>query len=731
MEFAAAALSGWTLDERYIETLIARSADADIVSFDIFDTALTRSLDSPADAFAEIERRLRDSLGDEAEVFAELREQAERAARLHQHARSEAEEVDLEQILDALLELRPHLAPHRAALRRMELAVEQDLLLAVPDILEATRRLAALGRPYILVSDMYLPGDFLGEQLRRVGYSGWQALHVSSETGATKATGRQWPIIRATLSSAASSAEQVRILHVGDDAHADGSQAQASGIDTLLYTRARSERRLASRLTPALLPFSAAQRTAVLQARRVPAGGADVPDGAIEPTQRAVAWREPTQRAVAWRDLGRVFGGILVGGFVRWLGERVQAHGITSLQFCARDGWLIREAWRRSGLGQWLGVEDHYLCVSRRTVNLARGYLEASGQQAGQAGGRPSRTPRLPDWLLAFLSSTSGTVSIGTALKRLPLDPDSDCGRAMVAAFGSLEARLTWPDGTRLFQNILQRHAGSVLEVLRQSHDGLTGYLMQESFDRPGRTGLVDMGWHGTMQRSLQRLALRPADSLCGFYYGLWQAALGNRHGAGLMESAFASEFIPPGEQPGMLDAVEILEELHSAPHGTVSGYRQNGGRWEPVFADHPDEQRQHAEATRHFQDGTLQTVEALFQGGGSTDSLPLRLEMLTPDVVRAAIDAVCLSPSAGERALLGSIGHCATFDHTEFDPLVPLDCPGETDALVALHRRCGWRTGTMLSWCDAATGDRRTELHTLARSLLAHHGERNLRQFA
>ncbi|WP_419730376.1 hypothetical protein [Lichenicola sp.] len=724
MEFAAAALSGWTLDERFIDTLVARSAGVDIVSFDIFDTAVTRSLDSPADAFAEMERRLAASLGaglgaslgaglgNDAEGYAELREQAECRARLHHQARSGAEEVDLEQILDALLELRPGLAPDRDALRRLELAVEQDLLLAVPDILEATRRLVALGRPYILVSDMYLPGAFLAGQLRRLGYAGWQALHVSSETGATKATGRQWPIIRAALGSGSTPGAEVRILHVGDDAHSDGSEAQANGIETLLYTRARSERRLASRLTPDVLPFARSQRAAMLHARRTP-------DAASE------AGGKPA----AWHDLGRVFGGIVVGGFIRWLAERVQAHGVTALQFAARDGWLIREAWRRSGLGEQLGVEDHYLCISRRTVNLARGFLDTASQLDDQ----PGRAPRLPDWLLEFLSTTSGTVSVGTALKRLPLDPGSDVGRALAAAFGSLDATLTWPDGCRLFQTILQRHAGSVLEVLRQSHAGLTGYLVQEGFDRPGRIGFVDMGWHGTMQRSLQRLALRPADSLCGFYYGLWQAAIGNRHGAGLMESAFASEFIPPGEQPGMLDAVGILEELHSAPQGTVSGYRQHDGRWEPVFADHPDEQRQHAEATRHFQDGTLETIEAMFQPASTRaapGTLPLRPEMLTPDAVRAAIDAVCLSPSAGERALLGAIGHCGTFDHIDFDPLVPPDCPADTDDLVALHRRCEWRTGTMLAWCDAAGGARRAELHSLARSLLAHHGGRNLRQY-
>ncbi len=699
-------LSDWRPDRAFADAFAQRSAAADIVSFDVFDTALTRLVDSPADAFAELEQRLARELGDAAAGLALAREEAERDARSLRAAAADASgdadagEVGLDEILDRLVEAKPALHRHRALLRATELAVEADLLVGVPDILAATRLLAARGQRYVFVSDMYLPSAFLAEQLGRAGYAGWHALFVSGETGATKASGRQWAVVRAELAFLAGSGGSLRLLHVGDDDHADDRAAAMHGIATLPYPRARSARRLGTRLDPEILPFSRWQRAVTLAARRDP----DAIDSRPEP-------HDETAR---WRDLGRSLGGLVAAGFVGWLAQRARRHRVDALTFGARDGWLVRAAWQASGLGGRLGVPDQYLCVSRRTLNLARAFLEGSDR-------------RLPDWLPPFLSGTDGTVPVRTALARLPLGPDSETGRACERAFGSLDAILVWPDGSRLFEAVLRRHAGEIHGALAGCHAALAGYLLQEGFDRPGRLGFVDLGWHGNMQRSLQRLALRPPDSLCGFYYGLWPAALGNRHAAGLMEAAFTSDFMATAEQPGLLDAVGLLEELHTAPHGTVSGYRRTPERWEPVFADQPQERRQYEAMIRPFQDGALETVAALFRDGVVG---PLDLAALTPDAVIAAIDAVCLSPTPSERRLLGRLGHCASVDHLAFEPLAPPDCPHDAEVLVARHRTCGWRTGTMLGWQEAVSGARRAELGALARGLLAHHGPRNLRQF-
>lgn len=699
-QFQNSALADWAPDHDFIARAMRGAEVADLVSLDVFDTALTRLVDSPADLFAVVERELEHSIGAAARGLAQAREDAERRARLWARDRDGADEIGFEAILDALCVLLPSVAPHRALLRDAELEVEARLLVPVPDILALTRRLLQAGRPFVFVSDMYLPSSFIAERLRAGGYAGWDALHVSAETGATKASGRQWAAVRARHP------DRPRILHIGDDPRADGEIPRRHGIDTLLFDRARSPRRVGAVLRPALLPFSLAQRDAVLRSRAVPVAVPDAVPGVIA---------DP-DGAAFWFGLGRVLGGIVLTGFVRWLEQQLRRHRIERVCFCARDGWLIRQAWHAAGAPGRTGIPDDYLLVSRRPLNLARGYLASTPE-------------RLDQGLLGFLSGSDGTTTVAAALARAGLSDDPRLAGEMQDRFGSLHTRLVWPDGTGRFEQVLARHAATVHAALRPEHASLTGYLRQQRFGA-GRTALVDLGWHGNLQRALRTVV--EADEgpirLHGFYYGLWPAALGNRHGAGPMDAAFASDFQPVEDDAALHGAVGILEELHGAPHGTVLSYREAAGAWAPVFADNPAERAQHERTARPFGQGALDTVSALFATGQAGT---LRLHDITPDAVRAALEAVCSSPDPAERAALGSLGHCATFDHATAEPLVPPGpAPEDAELRRVALRDCGWPVGTAHRWLAQAAPDRREALAAWLQGRLSALGPRALRQF-
>lgn len=649
----------------------------------MFDTALTRLLDSPADLFAEMERRLLIEAGPAATGLALARECAERDARIAAHTLRGAEEIGYQAILDRLP------APwsgFRHAIRRIEFACEAETLVAVPDILAFTRALSKRGIRFCFVSDMYLPASVIAERLASGGYSGWAGLFVSSETGAGKHSGRQWAVLADAFPGA-------RILHVGDDQHADIELPRTLGIDTIGYTRARSARRTALPFSPAALPFSRAQRAAVLRSRADP--------DAVRP------------ETAFWSDLGRVWGGIVLSGFVRWLEAEVARHRIERLCFCARDGWLIRQCWRASGAAARTGLDGDYLEVARRPLNLACGWAASSADALDQN-------------LLGFLASSDGGVTVRNALRRAGLEGDAAILAGMAAAFGGLDTRLVWPDGTGLFERLLLQHSAAVQAALAPEHAATIGFLRQQGLFDDARIGLVDLGWHANLQRSLRMLAdsERAPVRLHGFYYGLWPPAKGNRLAAGPADSAFASDFEPAEENPGLTDAVEMLEELHTAPHGTVLGYRQDGqGTWRALLADDAAERAQFERAARPFQSACVETVTELF-GTGRCGSL--RLHEITPEVVRATLAAVSLSPQGEELARLGGLGHHATFDHARFETLVPDGLPVGAEGRDAVLRRCGWRMGTALRWMERA-GDTVPEVRDWVRHVMKHYGERVL----
>lgn len=687
MTFFRGMLQSWQHDVTFIDSALKQAKAVDIVSFDIFDTVLTRLVDSPVDVFAEVERRLVGTFGDAAKGFALARENAERAARVH-HGGLGFEDITYHEIYERFALLWRGNPQVVAEGRIQELAVEAEALIAVPDTLRLIEELRQRRIPFMFVSDMYLPEEFIAERLVENGFAGWAELLVSGHAKVTKSSGAVWPVVGAPTR---------KILHIGDDHWADYTKPKDYGVRTILYPRARSERRVGARLTPALMPFSRAQRSTELAAR-------------VDATHVAGT-------AAAARQLGEVLGVLVVGAYVRWLDERLRRHAIDRVYFCARDGWLIQRAWHAAGLGYANPAKDSYLYIARRPLNLACGYLDS--------------TPRkLSNYLTEFLASSDGTLSVGGALRRAGLDTMTTLQADVSREIGPPETPLSWESGRMAtFRAILQRYPGEIRAALEPAYRGVAGYLEQEGLFRDGRSAMVDMGWNGTMQRSMRQIgrATKGEFEMAGFYYGLWPAASANRFAAGYMEAAFANEFQSMEEQPGVHGSVELLEELHSAPHGTVTSYRRDGDAWLPQLADSPAEQEQYRAITRHFQDGVVEGVSAIF-GGGSFRGLTL--DDLTIENAKAALDAVILSPSEVELDVLAQIGHCATFDHASFDSLFPTIMPAQPDKRMAAFWRTGWRVGTLRRWRATAGETERGVVNEIARTHLAHLGERVLRQF-
>ena len=104
------------------------------------------------------------------------------------------------------------------------------------------------------------------------------------------------------------------------------------------------------------------------------------------------------------------------------------------------------------------------------------------------------------------------------------------------------------------------------------------GYLRQEGLLDGTPWAMVDIGWHGNLQRSLARLlaTVGSAQPLTGFYFGLVP-------GASVPARDVASGYWNqlPARGHGALRLNHALwETFLSADHGSVLGYRAEGGRF-------------------------------------------------------------------------------------------------------------------------------------------------------
>jgi predicted HAD superfamily hydrolase len=612
-------------DLEWSKTFKSMAASADVVTFDVFDTALTRVTDAPEDVFALVEYRMSGKLNG-CKGFAEKREQAELDAR-KMLAGTGAQDVTFDEIYDAFCVLAGECREIIKEIRAAEIAAEVQALVPVMDILSAVEHVQALGKPVWFVSDMYHSTSTIDQFLKINGFKAPYSLLVSSETRLTKASGDQWTVLKSKIPSSC------RVLHIGDNSHSDEFSPKAHGIQTLLYTRMRTNRRSGGPLTSHVLPFSISLRN------------------------ETVKHHTPTSRDLMAR-LGRSWGAVVVGGFVEWLEKRASALGLKRLYFLSRDGYLPMAVWNALNLSEKTGIETSYLYVSRRVLQLADAAVPSA------YGGLTQR---------AVNNLAHGGLTAEAMLRRAGLQNCASLARSLQAELGSMEKVISWKSDLKRVREIVSSHGYEVIPQLTELHKRVLGYLRQESIGKEP-SAIVDIGWHGTLQAAICEL-LRTTDEnpkLSGFYYGLWPRAKANRPATGWMEAAYGNDFIPLEDQLGLQNAIAILENLHSAGSGTTWDYEMVDGKFRPVLKDSHIENNQHKDLISPFQEAVL---ESLASNG--------REDLVSNSYIQeglAAIQRLSLSPTDEELELLGGIAHSTFFDHETFEPLVPIKTWSNSD---------------------------------------------------
>jgi predicted HAD superfamily hydrolase len=509
-----------------------------ISSFDVFDTVLTRSFAAPKDLFDELGATLADQgfIACSSTQFQISRLEAEQKAR----RLVAIKEITLNDIYSKLKKFFSWSDQQAILAMHLEIELEKKSLRAVPSMSALIHKARIDSRCIWFLSDMYLPSSVISAVLKREGVlQEKDRLLVSAESGVSKHDGSMYAHLIQELGNTEYDWE-----HIGDNRHADYTMPKQFGIKSKLFNGATlSHREDGIRQISEGKPvfrslFAGAMRTARLQATH----------------------ENPEAPLHLINSSGNI-AGPLVFAFVWWILRSSQDLKIERLYFVSRDGQiLIRVAEVLQKIWKF-PTEIRYLYGSRQAWHLP--------------GITSLENEHLKNWL--FVGPDKLTIS--KIFKRLGFSSSEI--QEIKADFFDPNIDSNQINQERLLQTLRKEALSKkILQKASEQRNLLETYLEQEKIFDGCKYAIVDVGWHGNMQRSLIQSirAMGQSSELLGFYLGLFGSKV-----SGQTQKMYPFYNTISG-RPFPSEAASMLELFLTGDHGSVVCYEENDGKVDPVL---------------------------------------------------------------------------------------------------------------------------------------------------
>lgn len=295
------------------QRLLDMASNADVVSFDLFDTLIARKVYTYTDVFELVDLRLREK-GICIPDFAKLRLHAEKEL-------SKDNAPGLEDIYKFVLKCVGRSFITASELAIMEWEIDLSVMRARDAVCDIFRRFASEGKQIVITTDTYYSDAQIGRILKRFNITGANRILVSSEHGTSK-TQKLYEVLTGEY-------PLKKILHIGDDELADIEKAAQYGIETY-------------RVYSGMDLFGAL-------------GGLGIEDDINTLSDRVKTgmfiadifntpfWFEDEERKLAVDSafrIGYLFCAPMITDFLLWMKKKEEAEGYMQMLFCARDGYL-------------------------------------------------------------------------------------------------------------------------------------------------------------------------------------------------------------------------------------------------------------------------------------------------------------------------------------------------------------------------------------------------------
>ncbi len=631
-----------TAVQRPTTTLAATLAEAEaailqasVVSFDIFDTVIIRGVSAPTELFWMIEHDLAES-HPEVAGFAAARIEAEANARNLAWDRATQPEVTLDEVYELL-------ADRYKAFQAEELAYERRVCKVREAVARLVMRARQCGALLVFTSDIYLPESHIADILRDAGLGPWDALFVSSTRLETKAAGGLYKILLEWAAERGVLPEG--ILHLGDNRNSDVVRAREAGIKSVLIPK---------------------------QIENPPPGS----DASSVSVWSSVAYalsraHEEVAPMPYFERLGFEVTGPLAAGFARFVHDTARERGARDILFLARDGLIANLAFSRMFAKEIDAGEfrPRYVWASRRAFNFASMHRKIAPHD------------------MDFLVSGTTVQPAASFFRRIGLDPYApDIHPLITRHLPDLSALV---NNGQMYEQLRQAFIAAerpILSAAAVERSDLQAYLA--SLNLSGPVLAVDIGWHGSLQMSLET-HLR-ATGFDGPVYGAYFGT----HASLKCPDAASSWFLDRGEPDHrrriVRASVEVIETLFLAPEEPIMRIARDGDRFAAIrYAGTPPKALEAAAAIHR---GAVKFLDAMSRQGRTVSAASI------VGYVEHRLQALLEEPTAADVEHIGAIPFAEEFGHQVWHELIPTDTQGEIrlHGLFNVWGRSKWQPGLL-----------------------------------
>lgn len=496
--------------------------EAEVVSFDFFDSLFMRSVCNSRDIFRllEIETALANE-GENRENTENIKNtRTEKSIDLIQLREQAKKEIKVNYSLDELytqiegISGIPHMLLKR--IKNRELELEKEQLVPRQVVLDGLSLALELGKEVYIISDMYLPETFYRDVLNQYGFDipiGHillsNVLNLSKEDGI-------WEYYAENIVNGRAA------LHIGDNRKADIEEPMKYGIKSYMTPSAWDLLRVSSMgevVSYACSDYALAIMGCILKKLFQNPYALQNTDGIVQISNNY--------------EMGYCIFGPIILTFLLWLLQKSQKDHIKKLVFMSRDGYFLKE-------------DFEFLCEQKGELTESC-YLGISRQLAMMASAESKQ--ELKEYL-----SMPYTGSITELFEdRLGINGVEEIqGKSLE---GYIEDYL--PEIKNNIYNIRQNYLH---------------YLKQLRID--DTCAVVDLGYYGNNQRYLNKLTKK---KMSGYYFNVNLSEKNKNTEGQKMDGCFQKSDDIAGEKSQILKKMIYLESFLTAPYGMVKAVDAEG----------------------------------------------------------------------------------------------------------------------------------------------------------